>query len=356
MPEKLARNPKLTVIKIAALIVLTELSIMLVKDAILKSYFKIDLPDVFWDYADAIILTLLLAPALYRLVFQPLQFQHQQLERQNLELRRLATRVQEEERALQAQHRRELEARERMIQIEKLSSMGTMVGGVAHEINNPLMGILNYVEYAQEKATDDRSRAVLDDALHEIHRIKKIVSNMLIFVRPGAGASESCSVPATVQQTLDLLAGELHKNGVQVSLESSADLPDIRCSAGSLQQVLVNLVLNARDAIAGQSEQRILLRVWREDDRVILRVCDNGPGIPPELRERIFEPFFTTKPVGQGTGLGLAVSRRLIEETGGTINPCIEDGYGGCFRLVFVPAKIEHKKLEKQNDRANSGN
>ncbi len=247
--------------------------------------------------------------------------------------------IQHEEQ-LRIDHMQLLESREHMIQIEKLSSLGTMVGGVAHEINNPLMGVMNYVEYARDKAADDKSREVLDNALHEINRIKKIVQNMLVFVRGDNSRQASCDVRDSVNQTSVLLEGELRKNNVKLEVDLPAALPLVQCSAGSLQQALVNLLLNARDAVADQKDPCITIKVDEAEGSVVLSVSDNGPGVSDEIRQKIFDPFFTTKPVGKGTGLGLSVSRQLIEEAGGSLTLSSEQGHGARFSVVLKPIKI----------------
>ncbi len=230
------------------------------------------------------------------------------------------------------------EARERMIQIEKLSSLGTMVGGVAHEINNPLMGVINYVEYARDKAVDAKSIEVLNNALHEIDRIRIIVQHMLVFVRADSDQRAMCDVHDSVKRTVDLLEGEFRKNALQLQVDLPVDLPQVKCSAGSLQQVLVNLLLNARDAIAGQTEQHITISGQHQNGEIILSVCDNGPGIGDDIRKKIFDPFFTTKPIGKGTGLGLAVSRQLLEEVGGSLSYNATQISGACFQLFLKAA------------------
>ena len=230
------------------------------------------------------------------------------------------------------------EARERMIQIEKLSSLGTMVGGVAHEINNPLMGVMNYVEYAMNKAVDAKSIEVLGSALHEIDRIRIIVQHMLVFVRADSDQQAICNVLDSVKRTVALLEGEFRKNALQLQVDLPLDLPQVKCSAGSLQQVLVNLLLNARDAIADQAVQRITISGQKQDGEVILSVCDNGPGISDEIRNKLFDPFFTTKPIGKGTGLGLAVSRQLLEEVGGRLSYNENAVQGDCFQLFLKMA------------------
>lgn len=296
------------------------------------------IPDVYWQLADPLALVIIKIPALYLLVFLPMQKLHQEREQRAIDLHQAALREIEKDEKLLAQHHLALESQERMIRLEKLSSMGTMVGGVAHEINNPLMGIMNYVEYARDKSTDKKTQEVLDNALHEINRIKKIVSNMLIFIRTDSAQQASCNPQAVIQQTLNLLDGEFTKSSIQVDTQLPADLPNIQCGAGSLQQVLVNLLLNSRDAITGGIPARIMIKGHSERGQVNLFICDNGAGIPPENLEKIFDPFFTTKPAGKGTGLGLSVSQHLVNEVGGSISLQKEQGFGCCFRLTFATA------------------
>lgn len=257
------------------------------------------------------------------------------LKKQNVELDIAAKKLREEEALLLEQHKQALDDRERMIEMEKLSSVGTMVGGVAHEINNPLMGVMNFVEFAMDKATDRQSIAVLGDALYEINRIKKIVQNMLVFIRDEKVAHESCDVQKAIRQTVALLGGELKANAVHVIVDVPEYLPHIKCGSGSLQQVLVNLMLNSRDAMEGMMRKNISIIGSCQDDIVTLLVCDNGPGVPDAIRQKIFDPFFTTKPVGKGTGLGLSVTRHIVDEVGGSLDYTNKEGYGCCFQIEF---------------------
>ncbi|MEK7810218.1 MAG: histidine kinase dimerization/phospho-acceptor domain-containing protein, partial [Pseudomonadota bacterium] len=252
--SKWDHTPLGIVIKLAVIIMATEYFIMFFIEYLLLPELGDKAAQAYWVYLDVFLLGTILTPVLYVLVLRPMNAQQMLLKMKNNELTNAAAKLQVEEAQVIAAHQRELETRERMIQIEKLSSMGTMVGGVAHEINNPLMGILNYVEYAKDKATDSRSKEVLEDALHEINRIKTIVRNMLVFIRADNSHKESCDVEQTAKQTLALLEGELRRNSVQVGMQLADALPPVKCSAGSLQQVLLNLLLNARDAIAEQTE------------------------------------------------------------------------------------------------------
>lgn len=227
------------------------------------------------------------------------------------------------------------ENQEHMLQMEKLSALGTLVGGVAHEINNPLMGIMNFVEFAAGRSTDQKSKEILDQALQQIHRIKKIVSNMLVFVHTQSTPSGNCKIPEVIKQTLLLLEGELTKDSIAVEVEAASDLPAIRCSADSLQQILVNLILNARDALADTRQPQIKIIVRPVEGMLELSVADNGPGIPQDVQSKIFDPFFTTKPPGKGTGLGLSVIRRLVQDVAGSIQVESIHGRGCCMRLQF---------------------
>lgn len=343
--RRIYRDRYALVAKIMVMILAAEFFIMLAKDAVLKPLLlPYELPYLAWDILDAFTLTVLLGPALLWLVVRPLQIQQRKLEQQNAELARLNVHVVEEENKFEVEHRRVLEARERMLQIEKLTALGTMVGGVAHEINNPLMGVINYVEYAQEKATDPKSKEVLQDALHEIDRIKKVVSNMLVFVHPGGTGEPGSSAAVAVKRTLDLFQGEIGKNQLHIAVQLPDGLPPLAINEGSLQQVLLNLLLNARDAVAGQADKRITISGGQTEGLITLSVCDNGQGVPAEIRNKIFDLFYTTKPVGQGTGLGLSISRRLVEEAGGRLELMAqgEQGYASCFRISCAPAATKN--------------
>lgn len=227
------------------------------------------------------------------------------------------------------------ENQEHMLQMEKLSAIGTLVGGVAHEINNPLMGVMNFVEFVADRTEDPKSKEILTQALQHIQRIKKIVSNMLVFMRKKSAPTGNCSLAEVLDQSLLLLEGEMRKSGISIRSELPESLPPITCTTESLQQILVNLLINARDALHGCAEPRINIVAHSNGKQLELSITDNGPGISEELQSRIFDPFFTTKPPGQGTGLGLSVTRRLVQDAGGSIALNSRDGAGCCIRLMF---------------------
>ncbi|WP_026604079.1 AAA family ATPase [Methylomonas sp. 11b] len=227
------------------------------------------------------------------------------------------------------------ENQDHMLQMEKLSALGTLVGGVAHEINNPLMGVMNFVEFVSDRTEDAKSKQVLAQALQQIQRIKNIVSNMLVFMHQKTTQTGSCSLEEVLGQTLLLLEGELRKTAIQVRTEIPENLPKLACTAESMQQILINLLINARDALRGIAQPEIEISVRCAEKMLELIVKDNGPGIPDEVQSRMFDPFFTTKPPGQGTGLGLSVTRRLIQDANGSIAVESRIGEGCRIRLKF---------------------
>ena len=227
---------------------------------------------------------------------------------------------------------------EHMLQMEKLSALGTLVGGVAHEINNPLMGVMNFVEFVADRTEDAKAQEILHQAMQQLQRIKKIVSNMLIFMRSKSLQIGNCSVKEVLGQTLLLLEGELRKTAINVHTELTDDLPNIACTAESLQQILVNLLINARDALSDTENPQIYICALASNQVIELTISDNGPGISDEIQSRMFDPFFTTKAPGKGTGLGLSVTQRLIQDCGGSI--LVDSKLGaGCRICLKFPQK-----------------
>jgi signal transduction histidine kinase/serine/threonine protein kinase len=227
------------------------------------------------------------------------------------------------------------ENQEHMLQMEKLSAIGTLVGGVAHEINNPLMGVMNFVEFVADRTEDAKSKQVLEQALQQILRIKKIVSNMLVFMRNKTVSVGHCAFNEVLEQTLLLLEGELRKAAITIHMDCADKLPDISCSAESLQQILVNLLINARDALSDTASPQIRITTALVNTILEVSIVDNGPGVNQDIQSRMFDPFFTTKAPGKGTGLGLSVTRRLIQDCGGSISLESSENAGCHIRLSF---------------------
>jgi len=197
---------------------------------------------------------------------------------------------------------------------------------------------MNFVEYVSDRTDDAKSKEILNQALQQIHRIKKIVSNMLVFGAQQSRSNRQLPGARGYPAKLAAAGGELRKNGIQVEVDTADDLPAIRCSADSLQQILINLIINARDALADNRQPVIKIAARPIEGMLELSVTDNGPGIPQEIQTKIFDPFFTTKPPGKGTGLGLSVTRRLVQDVGGSIQVESLLEHGCCLRLQFPQA------------------
>ena len=240
-----------------------------------------------------------------------------------------------------ARHNESLEeiVRERtqqLVQTEKLATMGSLLAGVAHELNNPLTVVIGQAHLLRE----GEAGGSLVQRARKIHaaadRCVRIVRNFLALARQHTPERREVRLNDVAREAVELLAYELRTGNVEVVLDLTEDLPTLWADAHRLHQVLVNLIVNAQHAMRGVTSARRLTlttRFDRERDRVWLEVGDTGSGIPPEIRARIFEPFFTTKPSGQGTGLGLSLCQGIVEEHGGTITVASEPGRGARFRI-----------------------
>jgi two-component system NtrC family sensor kinase len=238
-----------------------------------------------------------------------------------------------------------------LTQAEKLSSIGLLAAGVAHEVNTPLAVISSYAQMLNKQlgsqlSIDDGSRArlqpVLDKIIQQTFRASEIANGLLNFSRMGTTDFSRTDVNATVRETVMLLEHQMRSAGIAVATELAEDLPSVTGNRGKLQQVLVNLVLNAKDALQekGRGTVRILTAAASNGQSVELRVEDDGCGMSAEVMRRIYDPFFTTKLApkdGQrkGTGLGMAVTYGIVQEHSGTIEVSSSVGEGTVFRLEF---------------------
>jgi signal transduction histidine kinase len=234
-----------------------------------------------------------------------------------------------------------------MIEVEKLAAMGQLAAGVAHELNNPLSGIMGYSELAielfGEKSRDQIDAADIDrmityfghiDELSQ--RCRAIILDMLKFARQHDEEVSDIHLNELLQRTLVFLGKQLKQGNVEIDLALADPLPVIRGNPMQLQQVFTNLILNAAQAMPDGG--RLSIRSVHEANTIIASVSDTGKGVPPELRHRIFDPFFTTKPVGEGTGLGLSVSYGIVRRHGGEIRVESEEGKGATFSVVLPVA------------------
>lgn len=214
--------------------------------------------------------------------------------------------------------------REQLIRSEKLASVGQLAAGVAHEIGNPLAAILGYVDILRAELTSagtlsaDERRDALERVKAETQRINRIIRDLLEYSRPSHEEASPTDPLRVVSSAQALLAPQSRFRKIAVVFQpAQGPWPSVLVSAGRLTQVLVNLLLNAADAMEGQGT--ILVSCSEEGERVRLTVADEGPGIPADLQRKIFDPFFTTKAPGRGTGLGLSISRAIVESLDGTL-------------------------------------
>lgn len=238
-------------------------------------------------------------------------------------------------------------SREALHQSEKLTALGALLAGVAHELNNPLSVVVGYCSMLREMPVDAPTRLRIDKVHAAAERCARIVRTFLAMARSRPPRREAVALGEVVLGALDLAAYGLNGADVAVTLEIPPDLAPVEADADQLHQVVVNLVVNAQQALVGAAPPRELaLRAWTEDAGVVLEVADNGPGMTPDVAKRVFEPFFTTKPQGVGTGVGLSVCHGILEAHGGRLELETAPGAGARFRL-WLP-----RSTEGRHDRA----
>ena len=210
-----------------------------------------------------------------------------------------------------------------LLQAEKMAALGQTISGVAHELNNPLATILTWAERLSTRTPlDDQLRRGLETILSESERAARIVRNLLTFARKRQTTRAMVDINQVVRETLALRAYDQRLTNIGVIDALAAGLPPVFADGHQVQQVLLNLMINAEQAmLSAHGRGLIVVRTWHDNDRgfVILEINDDGPGIPEEVQPKIFDPFFTTKEVGKGTGLGLTVAYAIVQEHGGRI-------------------------------------
>jgi len=240
--------------------------------------------------------------------------------------------------------RREQELREKqeqLVQAGKLATLGELTTGVAHELNNPLNNTALFVGNAIdliELGATDHGRAVreLRHALQQVRKATEIISHLRTFGRAAPASRERISLRQVIERALFLLQEQFRLREVEVTLDLGPEEPVVLGNPIQLEQVFLNLLTNARDALADAPRKAIRISGAIVAGAVEVVVADTGHGIPPELERRIFDPFFTTKEVGQGMGLGLSITYGIIKEHGGTISVVSSPGEGAAF-LIHLP-------------------
>jgi signal transduction histidine kinase/CheY-like chemotaxis protein len=235
--------------------------------------------------------------------------------------------------------RLESQARElyhQLLQAEKMAALGQTISGVAHELNNPLATILTSAERLSAKPVSDEIRRGVETIRTESERAARIVRNLLTFARKRHTTRAMVDLNAVVRETLALRAYEQRLTNIDVIEAAAAGLPQVFADPHQIQQVLLNLVINAEQAmLAANGRGTLIVRTWHDVDQetVVLEVTDDGPGVPQDVQPKIFDPFFTTKDVGQGTGLGLTVAYAIVQEHGGRIEVTTGAGGGATFSV-----------------------
>jgi signal transduction histidine kinase len=232
------------------------------------------------------------------------------------------------------------QTRDELLQSEKMASIGHLSAGIAHEIGNPLGALLGYLNLlgGQIDATAaDLSRDILRRSLHEAKRIDLLLRDLLDYARPDQETCPSCEPVSTIKEAAQLLDRQNQVDRNRLSLQLPEQLPCVALTPRKLQQVLINLLLNARDA--SPAEERIDLSAALQGDQVRVTITDRGAGIPPAERPHLFDPFFTTKPQGQGRGLGLFIAHRIVSDAGGKIEIESAPEQGTHFTLLLPVMK-----------------
>lgn len=242
-----------------------------------------------------------------------------------------------------------LEAEQQLIQASKMATLGEMATGIAHELNQPLSVIKTASSFCLKKIHQGQlpQADVLETLVEKVDsnadRATKIIHHMRQFARKAETVLSRVHLHTVLESAFDIFSQQLKVRGIEVDWQMAPDLPKIMADPGRLEQVFINLLINARDAITDKlpppsgalSSDRIVITTRQEEARVICEICDSGIGLPEGMGERLFEPFFTTKDPGKGTGLGLSISYGIVKECGGTIRARPAEGGGACILLEF---------------------
>ena len=230
---------------------------------------------------------------------------------------------------------------------EKLASMGSLLAGVAHELNNPLSVVVGRAMMLERAATDDATRTGAHKIRNAAERCERIVRTFLAMARQRQQQKALVNLHDVIDASLDVLDYNLQTSGIGVEYDRSADIPELLADADQLHQVFMNLFVNAQQAMtdsAGPRTLHISTRFNSDQQRIEVLVSDTGPGIPDDIRARIFDPYFTTKPTGAGTGVGLSVALGLVQAHAGTLTvDC--PATGGTIFTVSLPLTVTSASL-----------
>jgi two-component system C4-dicarboxylate transport sensor histidine kinase DctB len=231
-----------------------------------------------------------------------------------------------------------------LVQASKLAALGQMSAGLSHELNQPLAAIRSYADNARkfmERERYETANANLGLIVELTERMARIIRHLRTYARKEPTTVRPTHVLRAIEDSITLLARRIEASGARVEVDVPA--PDAQAIAGEvrLQQVMVNLISNALDAMAGSAEKQLTIRVVEIADAVVITVADTGPGIPHESMSSVFDPFFTTKEVGAGLGLGLSITYGIVKQFGGTIGARNAERGGAVFEVRLLPARIQ---------------
>jgi signal transduction histidine kinase len=233
----------------------------------------------------------------------------------------------------------------------RLASVGEMASGIAHEINNPLTAVIGFAQLLMDADLPDSIKEDLVIIHKEAQRAAGVARNLLTFARKHAPAKQSTDINSIIEGVLSLRAYEQNVSNIEINTKLAEDLPEVLADYSQLQQVFINIILNAEAAMLEASNGgKLTITTQRFNHSVRASFADNGPGIEKENLDRIFDPFFTTKEVGKGTGLGLSVCHGIIAEHGGKIYARSKPGNGATF-FVELPINVQ-EPVEEPNDAA----
>jgi len=231
---------------------------------------------------------------------------------------------------------------QQVVQSERLAAMGAMIGGVAHELNNPLTAILGVSELLQDIETGETARKQVGLLQQQARRAAEIVQNLTYFARPPAPGKSRINLAEVVERTLNLHAYSLRKNNVTVDFLKESGVPYALGDPHQLMQVFLNLILNAEQAIREVRDKGTLrIRISHTENTVSVSFHDDGPGIPKENLPSIFDPFYTTKRPGRGTGLGLSICKSVLKEHNGSIEAANASDVGAVFTVTLPAASVK---------------
>jgi two-component system NtrC family sensor kinase len=228
---------------------------------------------------------------------------------------------------------------ERLMMTDRLASLGELASGTAHELNNPLTSIIGFSQLLMEKEVPDDIREDLKLMNSEAQRAVSVTQNLLTFARKHASVKQRNQINSIIEDVLKLRAYEHKSNGIEVEKHLAPDLPEIMVDYFQMQQVFMNIVINAEYfMIKAHGKGTLTITTEKQNDMIMISLADDGPGIPPENLKRVFDPFFTTKEAGKGTGLGLSICHGIVTEHGGQIHVKSKLGKGATF-FIELPIK-----------------